>query len=363
MVNVDWFLVSHFLPLAERMLNNGYKVHVLCKFTTQKKHLRNLGFVVHNIDICRGNVNIFFELKTMWQMYRAIKRIAPDIVEFYTIKPVIYGGIISRFFNINKKIFYITGLGYIFINRGLFSSLKAVLYRQLYKIAIKGENTSVIVENSSDESFINSLGVVDSSKINLIKGAGVDLNTVEYVKERIDKIVVVMASRLLIDKGVFEFVKAAKIIKNKGIDVEFKLYGDIDKGNPASLKNDEIHFIKNEGVVEVCGFTENIMHILSSANIIVLPSYREGFPKILVEAAACGRAVVTTDVPGCRDVTQNGITGLLCNSKDEFSLVQQIEKLILDSKLRTSMGRNARKTALKDYDQEVILKKHISIIE
>jgi len=362
-INVDWFLISHFLPVAVKMLNKDCEVHILCKFTTKKDYLKSLGFIVHDIDISRGRANIARELATLKQMYKTIKEIAPDVMELYTIKPVIYGGIISRLLNIKKNIFYITGLGYVFISRGFVSSMKTVIYKSLYRFAIQGKNTRVIVENISDGNFINALNVVNSSRIHLIKGAGVDLGKINYVEEINDQVVVVMASRFLRDKGIFEYVKAAKIIKDKGLNVKFELYGDIDKDNPASLDNSEVSIIKDEKIVKVCGFSKDIVSIFLKANIVVLPSYREGFPKVLIEAAACGRAVVTTDVPGCRDAIQTNVTGLLCSSRDELSLAIQIERLILDSKLRSSMGRNGRRMAIEEFDQDKIIKKHVEIFE
>jgi glycosyltransferase involved in cell wall biosynthesis len=362
-VNVDWFFVSHFVLVAVEALNKGYDVHILCKVITKKDYLENLGFTVHNIDISRGKINIVRELITLRQVYKSIKEIAPDVIELYTIKPIIYGGIASKLLNIKKKIFYVTGLGYVFINRGFIDSIKINLYKLLYKFSIQGDSTKVIVENSSDEGFIKELNVVNSSKIHLIKGAGVNVNSINYVEERIDKIVIVMASRLLRDKGVFEYVEAAKIIKNKGLNVEFRLYGDIDEDNPASLNDTEIKVIKDRKFVEVCGFTDDIINVFLDASIIVLPSYREGFPKVLIEAAACGRAIVTTDVPGCRDAIQHNKTGLLCKSRDSYTLASQIEKLILSKKLRNDMGRKGRRMAIEEFDQNKIVEKHFKIIE
>jgi glycosyltransferase involved in cell wall biosynthesis len=362
-VNVDWFFVSHFALVALEAIRKGYEVHILCKITTKKDYLEGLGITVHNIDIPRGGINVVHELIILRQMYVVMRDIFPDVVEFYTIKPVIYGGIVSRLLNIKRKIFYITGLGYVFINRGFVDSLKTGLYKLLYKIAIQGRNVKVIVENSSDKRFVIELDAVDPSKIHLIKGAGVDVYNINYVKERSDIVVVVMASRLLHDKGVLEYVEAAKIIKNKGINAEFVLYGDIDKGNPASLSYDEIRSIKDKGVVKVFGFTNNILNAFLDASIVVLPSYREGFPKVLMEAAACGRAVITTDVPGCRDAIQYNKTGLLCKSRDIPTLSSQLEKLILNSKLRNDMGIKGREMAIKEFDQNKIIKKHFKVVD
>ena len=172
-----------------------------------------------------------------------------------------------------------------------------------------------------------------------------------------------MGCRLLKDKGVFEYIEAAKFLKQKLPNVEFELYGDIDTHNPASLTLEDIQKIKKEGFVKVYGFISDIAKVFCDSNIIVLPSYREGLPKVLIEAAACGRAVVTTDVPGCRDAIEPNITGLLCKVKDTESLASTIEKLILDNKLRNSMGTAGRELAQKEFDIKKVIEKHFEIYE
>ena len=172
-----------------------------------------------------------------------------------------------------------------------------------------------------------------------------------------------MACRLLRDKGVFEYSKAAKILKSKYHNVEFELYGDIDIENPATLSKKDLKNIIDDGYIKVNAFSDEISKIFSNANIVVLPSYREGLPKVLIEAAACGRAVVTTDVPGCRDAIESNITGLLSKVKDANSLAEQIEKLILDTNLRKNMGRAGRVFAQKEFDIQNVIKKHFEIYE
>jgi glycosyltransferase involved in cell wall biosynthesis len=362
-INVDWFYISHFLPVGLEGIKRGYEVHIACGLTNKKEYLESLGFIVHPLSISRSSTSIKSELKTVVEMYKVIKSINPQVLEFFTIKPALYGGIVSRFLKIPKKVFYITGLGYVFIAKGLKGFIVRNIVKTLYKIAIGGKTNSIITENIYDKELIDSLNAVDENQIKIIRGAGVDLSKYSYIEENNENIKVSMACRLLKDKGVFEYIEAAKLLKQKLSNVEFELYGDIDSHNPASLTPTDIENIKKDGFVNVYGFSSDIAKVFNESNILLLPSYREGLPKVLIEAAACGRAVVTTDVPGCRDAIEPNHTGLLCKVRDSKSLADAIEKLILDEVLRNKMGKAGRKLAEKEFDINKVVEKHFEIYE
>ncbi len=359
-VNVDWFFISHRLSLALEAFKKGYEVHIACAITDKKAYLENLGLKIHPLNVSRSGINIKREINILIEIYKILKKINPDIAHFVTIKPVLYGGITLRFLSIPKKIFSISGLGFIFIKQGLKAEIVRILIKIMYKFALGGKNSYVIVQNPDDRRVISSIVNVHTK---LIRGSGVDLSQYKYIKEDNENIKVSMACRLLKDKGVFEYIEAAKILKQKLPDVEFELYGDIDIYNPASLTNQDIKKIRNDGYVKVHGFNSDIAKVFSNSNIIVLPSYREGLPKVLIEAAACGRAVVTTDVPGCRDAIEANVTGLLCKVKDSKSLAQMIEKLILDNNLRNSMGKANRELAQNEFDINKVIEEHFNIYE
>ena len=359
-VNVDWFFISHRLPLAIEALKKGYEVHIACGITDKKEYLENLGLKVHPLNISRSSMGIKAEIKAFIEIYKILKEINPDIAHFVTIKPMLYGGITSRFLNIHKKIFSISGLGFIFIKQGFKATFIRLVIKLMYKFALGGKRSHVIVQNPDDQEVVNSMVKVP---ITLIRGSGVDLRQYEYIKENNENIKVSMACRLLKDKGVFEYIEAVKILKQKLSNVEFELYGDIDIYNPASLSTNDIEKIKKDGFVNVYGFSSDIAKVFSASNIIVLPSYREGLPKVLIEAAACGRAIVTTDVPGCRDAIEPNVTGLLCEVKNSKSLASMIEKLIIDEKLRNSMGHEGRKLAEQEFDINKVVEKHFEIYE
>ena len=359
-VNVDWFFISHRLPLAIEALRRGYEVGIACGVTDKREYLESLGFKVYSLSIFRSGTSIVNELKSFVSIYNIVKRLQPDIVHFITIKPVLYGGIASRFVSVKTRVFSISGLGFIFIKKGLKAGVVKAIVKKLYFFAFGGKNSHVIVQNPDDKEVVKSIKNVT---VTLIRGSGVDLNEYKYIEENNDVVNITMACRLLKDKGVMEYAKAAKIIKEKGFNVVFYLYGDLDEGNPATLTNKELDTIKRDGFVTIEGYTTDIAAIFSNANIIVLPSYREGLPKVLIEAAACGRAVVTTDVPGCRDAIESNVTGLLCEVKDASSLAQEIEKLIVDTNLRNRMGKAGRKLAEKEFDINKVVEKHFEIYE
>lgn len=359
-VNVDWFFISHRLPLALEAFKKGYEVHIACGITDKKEYLESLGLIVHPLNLSRSGTGIKGEIKAFCEIYNLVKEINPNIAHFVTIKPVLYGGIASRFLNIGKKVFSISGLGFIFIKQGLKATLVRMLIKTMYKFALDAKNSHVIVQNPDDKAVLDSIVKVP---ITLIRGSGVDLNQYEYKEENNENIKVSMACRLLKDKGVFEYIEASKILKKKYLNVKFELYGDIDIHNPASLINEDVEKIKKDGFVNVYGFSSDIEKVFCDSNIVVLPSYREGLPKVLIESAACGRAVVTTDVPGCRDAIKPNVTGLLCEVKDTESLASMIEKLILDKDLRNSMGKEGRKLAEQEFDINKVVEKHFDIYE
>ncbi|MBP6714912.1 MAG: glycosyltransferase family 4 protein [Aliarcobacter sp.] len=359
-VNVDWFFISHRLPLAFEALKRGYEVHLACGVSDKKEYLESFGLKIHPLNLSRSGTGVKGEIKAFIEIYKILKELNPDIAHFVTIKPVLYGGIASRFLNIGKKVFSISGLGFIFIKQGFKATFIRIIVKTMYKFALGGKNSHVIVQNPDDKGVVNSILKVP---ITLIRGSGVDLSQYEYKEENNGNVKVSMACRLLKDKGVFEYIDAVKILKQKLPNVEFELYGDIDIHNPTSLINEDVEKIKKDGFVNVYGFSIDIEKVFCDSNIIVLPSYREGLPKVLIEAAACGRAVVTTDVPGCRDAIEPNITGLLCEVKDTESLARMIEKLIMDEKLRNSMGYNGRKLAEQEFDINKVVEKHFEIYE
>ena len=354
-VNVDWFFISHRLPLALEALKKGYEVHLACGISDKKEYLESLGLIVHPLNLSRSSTGIKSEIKVFGEIYRILKEINPDLAHFVTIKPVLYGGIASRFLGSFRKVF---------VAHTFKAKIVRTIVKAMYKIALGGKNSHVIVQNPEDKKVILSFNVTGYKDITLIKGSGVDLEQYFYKISENNIPKVVMASRLLKEKGVFEFAQAAKILENKNLKVEFELYGEIDEGNPNSLTKTDLEKISKIANFETKGFSSDIKSVFQKSDIVVLPSYYgEGLPKVLIEAAACGRAIITTDMPGCKDTIIENQTGLFCKEKDSQSLAFQIEKLILDKYLRNSMGKEGRKLAEQEFDINKVVEKHFDIYE
>jgi glycosyltransferase involved in cell wall biosynthesis len=359
-VNVDWFFISHRLPIALAAIKEGYEVHVACGITDKKILLESHGLIVHSLILSRSSVWIFSEFKILKQLFAIIKLVQPDITHSITIKPVLYGNIVSRLLRVPVRIASITGLGYVFIASGVRSKLFRVVIALLYRLALSGAKI-VIFQNNSDRDVLKKFSAIKPEQELFIRGSGVDLSLYPVLPEQEGRPVVMLAARLLIDKGVNEFVGAAEIIKAQADNVRMVLVGDIDRENPKSISMQKINSWVDANIIEYWGYSTDIAITISKSNIIVLPSYREGLPKILIEAAACGRAVVTTDVPGCREAIEPNETGLLVDVRSASSLAKGILSLIDDRDLRYKFARNARKLAERAFDINDVILTHLTI--
>lgn len=359
-VNVDWFFISHRLPIALAAIEKGYEVHLVCSITDKQKILEDCGIVVHPLDFSRSGISIFNELKTIKSLFSIIKSIVPDITHCITIKPVLYGNVIARFVRVPNRISSISGLGYVFIAKGVKAKVLRGFISLWYKLALQGSK-KVIFQNSADRDVLRKLGAVTQQQEVFIRGSGVDLDKYVVLPEPQSDLVVMFVARLLIDKGVVEFSSAARIIKSERSDVRMVLIGDIDPGNPKSISSNQIKNWVDDGIVEYWGYSHNVAQNIAKSNIMVLPSYREGLPKSLIEAAACGRAVVTTDVPGCRDAIIPNRTGLLVPVKSSELLAEAILKLLNNKSMRDDFAINGRRLAESDFDIKDVVNTHLDI--
>ena len=364
-VNVDWFFVSHRLPIALKAIEAGYEVHLVCAITDKAEYLESLGLIVHPFLFSRSGKNVIGELGSIVKLYQHVKRIKPDLVHLVTIKPVLYGGIVARIAKVPSVVSAISGLGFLFVERkGLASRLllSAVLF--LYRLAMGHPNQKVIFQNPTDMNDLVAAGGVANDKVSMIRGSGVDLHCYPMQPELSGKPVIIMASRLLKDKGVLEFVEAARLLKGNGIPLHFQLVGEPDSGNPESVMAEQLRDWQDEGGVDCLGFRSDIPVLFSHAHIVVLPSYyAEGLPKVLIEAAACGRAVITTDMPGCRDAIEPDMTGVLVPARDAAALANAIECLVKNASLRQQMGRAGRDLAEREFSIDKVVVAHLDIYD
>lgn len=365
LVNYLSFFISHRLPIAEASLAKGFEVFIGYGELkgADPKLLEEKGFKVNLIPIEPGGINVFKDLKTFFHIWNYFKKVKPDIVHLITIKPNLYGGVISRITNIPNLVSAISGLGTLFINKDLKSRILRMIIFPFYKFSLNHRNQKIIVQNNDDLKTLLKWGVLKSSKVKLLKGSGVQIKNFTNFDEPQGSITICFAARLLRDKGLYEFISAARLIKERGIDARFIIAGDLDENNPSGLNLEELSKLKKESYVEFIGYQKDIPTLYSRSHIICLPSYREGLPKSLIEAAAAGRAIVTTDVAGCRDAIIPNVTGLLVPAKDPKKLVDALHHLIQYPKVRIEMGKAGRKYAEEEFTIEKIVQKHLDIYQ
>ena len=365
LVNYLSFFLSHRLPIAEALLAKGFKVFIGYGELrgADPKLLEQRGYKVDLVPMQPAGFNLFSELKTLYCIWALFKKVKPDIVHLITIKPYLYGGIISRLIGVRCLVSAVSGLGTLFIKKDFKSKLLRFLIYPLYKLAFNHPNQKVILQNKDDLKVLINWGVLNLSKIKLLKGSGVQLEKFNDFDEPSGITTICFAARLLRDKGVFEYISAGRILKERGIKARFLLAGDLDKNNPSGLSVDDLNKLKDKSYIEFLGYHKDIPKLYAKSHIICLPSYREGFPKSLIEAAAAKRAVVTTDVPGCRDAIIPNKTGLLVPAKNSQKLADALQWLIENPQKRITMGAAGRVLAEEEFPIEKIVIDHLSIYQ
>jgi glycosyltransferase involved in cell wall biosynthesis len=364
-VNDLRYFISHRLPIAQAALKSGLDVHVAYGELggAEVGALNALGLTLHFVPIQRGGTNPFADLRSVILLWTLFRRVRPDLVHLVTIKPVLYGGIAARLARVPAVVSAMAGLGFVFIEQG---GVKAAVLRRVIKPlfgwALGHPHQTLIFQNPDDRDRVLAMTKVSLQQVRLIRGSGIDLKTSTLVSEPEGIPIVAMASRLLRDKGVLEFVDSARLLRKRGVSARFWLIGEPDLANPASVTPEEVAAWQAEGVVECLGHRKDVPSLYAQAHIVTLPSYYgEGLPKSLIEATACGRAVVTTDMPGCRDAIVPDVSGLLVPPRDAVALADALERLVQDSDLRQSMGQSGRALAEREFGIAKVVAAHLQI--
>lgn len=394
LVTEDTYFVSHRLELALYAKQQGLEVAVATKCVKYYDYLCNKGLQVFNLQSfnrsnCLNPIQEILALKELYTIYRQFK---PDIVHQVALKPIIYGTIIARVLNVPKIINAIAGLGFVFTQVknqriNFFIKLKIFIKQKILKIILKNlfkvifkyffrTNDILLLQNRDDLVTLKQLCQIDNFHFNvkIIYGSGINMDLYLKVSELTimnfkDNLNIVMLSRLLWTKGVYEFVSAARIIKNYfvknniKINLNFILYGDIDKKNPATVSYQDLKTWQAEGWIVWRDFCQNVAAAYQDAHIVVLPSYREGLPKSLLEALACARAIVTTDVPGCKEIVKHGLNGYLVPKQNSARLAEMLLNLIQNPELIINMGNAGRKIAVEKFSKDIILPKIFDLYE
>ena len=357
------FFLSHRLPVAIDAKEAGYEVHVATAAGSDVSLIDIHGLTQHTLPLSRSGRNPFSELWALCDLIKLFRTVKPDIVHLVTIKPVLYGGIAARLTLVPAVVSAVSGLGSVFVSKGVKAGVILGIVGLLYRLAFGHRNLKVIFQNPDDRDTLCRNVGLPLKKTTLIRGSGVSLDAFTLAPEPEGKPIVCFAARLLRDKGVFELIQAARLLNERGSKARFWVVGDPDPGNPSTATENDLEQWRKEGVVEVMGYNDDIPSLLTKSHIIALPSYREGLPKTLIEAAAAGRAVVTTDVPGCRDAITPNETGLLVPPRDAHALADAIEYLIENPDKRQAMGRAGRKLAEEAFDVRQVVAAHMKIYE
>ena len=358
-VNADWFFCSHRLNIGVEAIKNNYEVHLATKFTGCEEKLIPLGFKIHPITFDRGS-NLIKTAKSFFQIFFLIKKIKPDIVHAITLKPIIFGGFAAKFLTNLSFVASVSGLGYLFISSDLKALILKFFAKFFIRLAFSKENLKVIFQNQEDLKEISRMCNLNFKKTILIKGSGVDLNFFKPLRKEPNSKNILFASRLLKSKGLLEFIKSAKVMNSS--DFTFLVAGMLDKENPDCISEKQINEWERNGIIKYCGYIKNMRDLISQSKVVVLPSYYgEGLPKILIEAAACGKPIITTDHQGCRDAIIPNKTGILIPPRDTKALTSALKKLLNSPDLCKKMGLAARNYAIENFDIKSVNEKHLRI--
>lgn len=361
--NTDWYLFNFRLSLARRLRELGHDLLLLSPPGDYGAKLVGMGFDWRALPMERRSLNPIAEARLVNHLAGLLRRERPDIVHGFTIKPAVYGSIAARLAGVKGRVNAVAGLGYVFISDEPRARLLRPLVRRLLKTAFSGNGARLILQNPDDLALFREAGLVAEERVRIIPGSGVDTSrfTPGRARRMGEPLEVLLATRLLWDKGLAEFIDAARILKAQGRNIRFLLAGEPDPGNPASVPVEAVRAWVDEGVVEWLGHVDDMPGLLGSVDVVVLPSYREGLPKTLIEAAACARPLITTDVPGCRQVVSHEADGLLVPVREHEPLVHAIARLDDDHELASRLGAAAREKALAQFDERIVVERTIEV--
>lgn len=359
--NTDWYLYNFRLPLAQALRAAGHEVLLLSPPGKYGPRLVQAGFCWISFPLSRRGMNPFSELITLWRLTRLYSRQRPDLAHHFTVKCVLYGSIAAKMAGVKGIVNAITGLGYVFIGDEWPVRLLRWLVKGFYRRALS--DTQVIFQNPEDQSLFSRNGLVYGKQVTMIPSSGVNIEKYSPSPEPAGTPLVILPARMLWAKGVAEFVYAAHLLREDGIHARFALIGDTDPANPDAVPVNQLEKWRKEGIIEWWGWQEDMPALYRKTHIVCLPSYREGTPKTLIEAAACGRPIVTTDVPGCRLVTHHQQNGLLVPVRDSRALAEALKELIADSALRKQMGKKGRELAVAEFSLEKVTGQTLAVYE
>ncbi|NNC89275.1 MAG: glycosyltransferase family 4 protein [Akkermansiaceae bacterium] len=360
--NTDWYLLNFRRGLLEALRESGVEVCLACPPGDYTGQLEDLGFRAVPLAFDRGSLGPVSNLRLLRDATRVVKREQPDIVHNFTPKCVLSGGAAARRHGV-PCINAVTGLGHLFIDDRPAIRAARRLARPVYRYACGGPRCRVIFQNSEDRDLFVSEKLVEESRTALIRGSGADCGRFVPPEgpRRGGPCRLLFASRLLKEKGIHELLEAAGALRSRGVEFELTVAGDPDPGNPSSMTEEEIAAATQTGLARFVGHSDDLLPLLQDADLVVLPSYREGTPKILLEAGACGKAMVATEIAGCRGVVVPGVNGELVPPRDARALAAALEKLVADPGLQQEYGRGSREIVVREFSEEIVVNRTLEV--
>ncbi|RYE05862.1 MAG: glycosyltransferase family 1 protein [Rickettsiaceae bacterium] len=363
LTNTDWHFCAHLMPIAIEAQRRGYSVVLVVDISNAKfiDEITAKGIKVIPIQIKRSSINIVREILLLAKIIRIIKEEKPQVLHNFTMKPILYGSISGTICKVPKIINNFLGMGILFTSSNtLIGCVRRIVTWQLLLLS-RSKNMIFIVQNGDDRKLLLELKIATHD--NLVSQCSVGIKSTKFpLLENIEgPIIFTLMARMVIDKGIYEFIEASRLLTSKNLAAEFWLVGEPDNDSKISIPISLLKYHHDQGYIKYLGYQTNIENIWQHSHVAVLPSYREGLSRVLLEAGAYGRALITTDAPGGREVVKHQTTGLLVKVKNAIDLANSMELLVNDHELRTKLGMNARNHIITNYDCDLIVKKTVDL--
>ena len=361
-VTEDWYFLSHRLALARAAMADGFQVGVATRVADRADEIAREGIKLLPLQqMRRRDIGPVAVVRSVLELTALYRRWRPDIVHHVALKPIICGGLAARTAGIDRVVNAVAGFGYIYSSNQWRARLLRPAVAAALRAALRRPGSIAVVQNRPDAARLVDEGLAKAAAVRMIRGSGVDLGRFKRLSAPADPPIVMLAARLLWDKGIREFVEAARILRSRGAQARFVLVGDEDTENPASIAHEQVMQWQAEGRVEWWGRSNDMPATWNQASIACLPSYAEGLPKVLIEAAACGLPAVTSDVPGCREAVTHDVNGLLVPPRDATALAAAIGRLLDDPELRRRLGAAARQRAEAEFAEPLVAAQTIAV--
>ncbi|KND60191.1 UDP-N-acetylgalactosaminyltransferase / Alpha-1,3-N-acetylgalactosamine transferase PglA putative glycosyltransferase [Candidatus Burkholderia verschuerenii] len=353
--NTAWAIYTYRRGLLRMLTARGAQVTVIAPRDRTFEPLEAMGCRCVELPVASKGTDPRQDLKTLMALYREYRATRPHLVFHYTIKPNIYGSVAAKLAGV-PSIAVTTGLGYTFIQK----SRAAQIAKRLYRFAFRFPREVWFLNQDDHRAFVDEKLLAHPDRARLLHGEGVDLDDFAFVPlPAREDFVFILIGRLLWDKGVAEYVDAARSLKARYPHARFQLLGPVGVDNPSAISRTDVEAWTRENVVEYLGEAHDVRPLIAAADCVVLPSYREGVPRTLMEASAMGRPIVATDVPGCREVVEHGVTGLLCEVKSASSLASQLERMLtLSPAERAAMAQRGREKVAREFDEKQVVERY-----